>query len=1191
MECQAVHSREEDFTLPFVPLTCEVQHIKDLIVQNLNHKEQQSQGQCEDCGRRTMWQTSEVVLRFPKYAIVHIQRAIMLQKGERSRQKNNTQLAGVLDPFTIHCAQGETSFNPLAWTQHIGDSSSAGHFVTCVRRNLQTLFCFNDSEVNCMLNSDLKTSETAAILFETGVFNEVLSSNSIAIVRDGTRLNKASTEEKGDPDLGAPVREEARAKELEAIARRTQLVTKIMTKLEPPAPAAQKKGTTCQHFSNEDNVAAFQDDLQSSALSDNVKTLTWNARSIRNLLTKTPVTPFEVEKFDIVVLTETQTNLSRLSKHAKFKTAFAQFDYAFWNTCLYEKQMGYCGVGVLCKARPKSVQWGFTTEEAECQTGRVVVLRWDNVTLVAIYAPSRLEDGTTEVTQFLKKLQILVCQERARCFTFISGDVNIPLTAKDVSPEQPWLKGHAREYLEDRKAFQQLLITCELRDSCASIAGTFSWYPESTRKHQMLNIGMRVDYTLIPLAAQVVCCGMLTNLATSDHRALMVEFNLKQQDVEVDLARVYSSTVAIDMGGVDEEQDAEIAEAMRQTVECLYALESRDFGPQACVTKRFDSTNGVSQPAFHQVTMHSDIVDKAEEDVSKRVEDEKEIEYVQHSLRAYCNLQELRKLRSELPPPRVRICFEGALTIHYGLVDTGATLCLCDAQLARKHVPDYEKLIVLLKSFRMCLGDGETTMTVVGKMQVTFVLEDEGGVRFDVTQMFYITKGLPDCWVLGDSLFKDQRQHRADISQYYRHLLIKGRVVPYVEMQPHFHVFLKDRETLPASSSVKCFVTNAERKEFSAMGAVFDRIEAKGVHILPQDVFTWAKGGMWISIINKTKKTITLRQGQSVACFQSTSDLCDGKENFSALQQESEYPDLFTGRVGKENLGSAPSLCSSASGSNHTCGLNAETSSSVCANKRTCGLNNGTSSPEDGNCIGETSVRKLYDYDYFLHETLDVEGDKERTLRERSKPNVPIAQAAVCVEDMECLSGEQHLPFFDGDDGTCRRHTYRSCWKSGRADSEFVKLLTPQSGRSCQCIVQNSTGPVRRSKFTTLSRPQVSLGRHSQDAVADTAPDRSYFGVSSESEVFSTSDLGVAEQSARTLESSYLEFSNVLDAEFSKNIVEEILTLPHVKECEIPDYFAGHMLDDGKLPEFLKGWGVQLDDLAVTKEEFNIFHL
>jgi exodeoxyribonuclease III len=767
MECHTLHSREEDFTIPFIPLTTEVQPIKALIVQNLIHKDQQSQGDCDVCRRRTAWQTSEVVLRFPKYAIVHIQRAIMLQKGERSQQKNDMQINGVLDPFTVHCAQGETNFNPLAWTQHIGTSSSAGHFVTCIKRNLQTLFCFNDSDVNCISNSELKTSETAAILFETGVFNEILSSNLSANPRDGTRQNKASTEEKGDPDLSAEVREEARAKELEAVARQTQLVTRIMTKLEPPT--SQKKGTTCQHFSNEGNVAVFQEDLQSSVLSENVKTLTWNVRSIRNLLSKTPVMPFEVENFDIVVLTETQTDLSRLSKHAKFTTAFAQFNYAFWNTCLYEKQMGYCGVGVLCKTKPKSVQWGFTTENAECQTGRVVVLRWDNVTLVAVYAPSRLEDGTAEVTEFLKKLQVLVCQERARCFTFIAGDLNIPLTTKDVSLEQPWLKGHAREYVKDRKAFQQLLITCELRDSCASIAGTFSWYPENTRKYQMLNIGMRVDYTLVPLSAQVVCCGMLTNLATSDHRALMVEFNLKHHDAEVDLAGAYNSNVTIDMGEVDKEQDAKIAEVMRQTVECLYAFESQDFGPQTCVSKQFDDTNGVSQPAFHRVNMHSNIVEKAEEDISKRVEEEKEVEYVQHSLRAYCNLQELRKLRAELPPPRVRIWFEGALATHYGLVDTGATLCLCDAQLARKHIPSYEKLIVLLKSFRMCLGDGETNMTVVGKMQITFVLEDEGGVRFDVTQMFYITKGLPDCWVLGDALFKDQRQHRADISQYHRH--------------------------------------------------------------------------------------------------------------------------------------------------------------------------------------------------------------------------------------------------------------------------------------------------------------------------------------------------------------------------------------------------------------------------------------
>ena len=62
-----------------------------------------------------------------------------------------------------------------------------------------------------------------------------------------------------------------------------------------------------------------------------------------------------------------------------------------------------------------------------------------------------------------------------------------------------------------------------------------------------------------------------------------------------------------------------------------------------------------------------------------------------------------------------------------------------------------------------------------------------------------------------------------------------------------------------------------------------------------------------------------------------------------------------------------------------------------------------------------------------------------------------------------------------------------------------------------------------------------------------------------------------------------------LKAEFSENLVKEILTLPHVQECEVPDYFTGDKLDDGKLPEFLKGWGVCSGDLAITKDEFNIF--
>jgi exonuclease III len=330
---------------------------------------------------------------------------------------------------------------------------------------LTDLFCYDDANVSIIKIADLDTADTAAILFETQTFNRwqncsSATSSSTASDRDGTREKKASTggekanaaERSAESKAQETQAKQTKAKELEAAARQRAMVMQMKTSMQAPASTMPKDSTKgqCQHYSN--GKSEIYRSTETLALASKLRILNWNARSIRNVLTKMPKTPFEAENFDVLVLTETQTNLTRLTKHVRFEKAFAQFKYGFWNACLHEKQVGYCGVGVLCKVQPETVQWGFTTDDAECQTGRVVVLRWANVTLVAVYAPACLQDGTNEVKAFMKKLQVLVCLERARCFTFIVGDLNIPLTARDVSPEQPWLKGHAREYTEDRKA-------------------------------------------------------------------------------------------------------------------------------------------------------------------------------------------------------------------------------------------------------------------------------------------------------------------------------------------------------------------------------------------------------------------------------------------------------------------------------------------------------------------------------------------------------------------------------------------------------------------------------------------------------------------------------------------------------------------------------------------------------------------
>jgi hypothetical protein len=230
-------------------------------------------------------------------------------------------------------------------------------------------------------------------------------------------------------------------------------------------------------------------------------------------------------------------------------------------------------------------------------------------------------------------------------------------------------------------------------------------------------------------------------------------------------------------------------------------------------------------------------------------------------------------------------------------------------------------------------------------------MENKSGVHFEVTQWFYITKGLPDCVVLGDALFKDQRQHVADISQYHRHLTIKGHVVPYVEMRPHFHMYMSERETLPAGAKVKCFLTRlvkADGEKFSGVGTVCDRVDVTGVHIHPQDVFTWAEGGVWVYLINKTKRTITLTHGQSVACFQSTSDL-DEKvvvKTFTSSQRESTDSKLATNPSGKlggdeAKVNAMRDTSVDSAGSNHsaTCGH----ASAAGADSTACGYGSGLS--------------------------------------------------------------------------------------------------------------------------------------------------------------------------------------------------------------------------------------------------------
>ena len=319
-----------------------------------------------------------------------------------------------------------------------------------------------------------------------------------------------------------------------------------------------------------------------------------------------------------------------------------------------------------------------------------------------------------------------------------------------------------------------------------------------------------------------------------------------------------------------------------------------------------ETVDGVKQPEFGKVVLTTNIEETVNEAVAYDEfvleRDLTEREMVFNAMRAYCKVQGERKKSNDLPPPRVALYVSGAFAVHYALVDTGSTLCLCDAQLIHKLLRESASLraahhLVPLKDFKLQLGDGNTNMSVVGKMLIPFHLKTSEGKEVAIQQWFYMTTGLPDCWVIGDSLFKDQRIHKADISQHYRTLSFNKHVVPYVEMEPHFHCYMETEEVIPANATIVCLLRAANgtmKKRY--VGVLSDRIDHQKLSILENVTRIWEKGHVRVSIHNKSKRTVTLKKGQSVACFQVTEnlpDVDDEKLRTFTEQTENEGDDVF----------------------------------------------------------------------------------------------------------------------------------------------------------------------------------------------------------------------------------------------------------------------------------------------------------
>jgi exodeoxyribonuclease-3 len=659
-----------------------------------------------------------------------------------------------------------------------------------------------------------------------------------------------------------------------------------------PASAAKipklqydKANVGCSYYTNDHSIepAFHPDNHDAMEIGDVLAIVNWNCRSLRNALTKTKTyLPFEVGCYDVVVLTETQSDLASLMKHARFNMCVSKYPWSFWNTCLRtgtQGKQGSNGVGVLCRKRPLAVQYGFGETEDE-KDGRVTVVRWKDAAMVAVYAPASLIDGMPERILFYDRLCKLVAKESVRCPIFVVGDLNVPLHAADVSHVQPWLKGATRVYGKDREDLQNLITANKLAD--AGEVGIYTWFPEPTVTNQGNRIGMRLDYFLLPAAAKVYRYYVLAETTSSDHRPVVCEFSLSGQK---EGARQFQRRALQEFTFMTLSSTYSLAaqmEVLAQVVEKLIDGKAKQpavaLSAGKCMT--FD---GLDQPNFRQVGVDPTILDRLEADILLDDLHGLEMQGVHGSMTRYfqCNYGR----RDGVPPPRVEIYL--GEHHHYGLVDTGSDLCLVDYYLAYKHVPNFEQVFVPLPNFTLQLGDGETKMCVVGRIYLEIAFLNELHRFMIVSQWFYCTTALPDCFVVGDALFKDQRARQADISQYHRSMQLDGVQIPYKNMLPHFHLYVDAGCEIPphVEASVRLNVGRSHGSDgVCCSGHVFDRVMDQNLTIVEAKAYTCIFGFVQITLLNTSNTMRRVVKGQSVACFQACEGLRDATHDERNLQ-------------------------------------------------------------------------------------------------------------------------------------------------------------------------------------------------------------------------------------------------------------------------------------------------------------------
>lgn len=253
-----------------------------------------------------------------------------------------------------------------------------------------------------------------------------------------------------------------------------------------------------------------------------MKIISYNVNGIRAAIKKGFIEWLQQANPDVICLQEIKANEDQIPIEEITK---AGYPYQYYFSA---QKKGYSGVAILCKTKPKHVEFGAGIEHMDFE-GRTLRADFDTVSVMSLYLPSGTNiERLDHKFMFMDHFQSYINELKKEIPNLmICGDYNICHEAIDI--HNPVQNKNTSGFLPEERAWLDKFMKSGFIDTFRSFnkePHNYSWwsYRAGARGN---NKGWRIDYCLANenLKDRLTRALILTEAKHSDHCPVLVEID------------------------------------------------------------------------------------------------------------------------------------------------------------------------------------------------------------------------------------------------------------------------------------------------------------------------------------------------------------------------------------------------------------------------------------------------------------------------------------------------------------------------------------------------------------------------------------------------------------------------------------------------------------------------------------------